>query len=299
MDRYPKSSEITLDMRGELHTMLSALTDGLSEESFANLYLFGTRYGYRVSMIDDDILLITGKEPSDGEPFFMLPVALPPKDLLDELFAEFKGVKSVSRRMASEFEALAYGYRVTEDRDNFDYLYLRADLAEFSGRKFHKKKNRLKHFTANYHCEGRSLLAEYMDDALKVLDMWREEREIGEGDGDYLAARTALLEMEELQLCGDIYYIDSAPVAYTLGEELGARGDTFVTHFEKATVGKNGRYKGLFQFVVKGFASHLPEKYIYINREQDLGLLGLREAKTGLRPVKFVKKYRVIQSGKD
>ena len=43
----------------------------------------------------------------------------------------------------------------------------------------------------------------------------------------------------------------------------------------------------------------LPEKYIYINREQDLGLPGLREAKLGLRPVKFIKKYKVVQSVKD
>lgn len=301
MKRYPESSEITLEMRDKFHSILSTLTDGLSEESFANLYLFRGRYGYRVSYIEsnkDNILLITGREPepSDEGSFFMLPVALPSKEILEELFVKFKGVKCVSRRMASEFEAL--GYRVTEDRDNFDYLYLRVDLAEFTGRKFHKKKNRLKHFTTNYSCEGRPLLAEYVGDALKVLDVWREERDIKEGDGDYMAARTALLDMEELQLCGFIYYIGSEPVAYTLGEELGARADTFVTHFEKATAGKDGEYRGLFQFVVKGSASSLPEKYIYINREQDLGLPGLREAKTGLRPVKFVKKYRVVCSDK-
>lgn len=292
MKIYPESSEITLDMREEMHSILSALTDAVSEESFANLYLFRRRYGYKVSIIKDNMLLITGTEPSDEGAFFMLPVALPPKEILEELFAEFGRVKSVSRRMASEFEVL--GYKAAEDRDNFDYLYLREDLAAFSGRKFHKKKNRLKHFTANYDCVGKPLLLEYLSDALKVLELWREERDISEGDGDYLAARSALTHMEELGLCGVVYYIGEEPVAYTLGEELGARGDTFVTHFEKAVGGRDGEYRGLFQFVVKDFASTLPEKYIYINREQDLGLPGLREAKTGLRPVKFVKKYKVV-----
>ncbi len=293
MEIYPKSSEITLDMRGELHPMLSALTSGVSEESFANLYLFKERYNYRVSMIGGDILLITGREPSSGEPFFMLPAALPSKDILDELFAQFKVAKSVSEHMAADFEA--HGYSLKEDRDNSDYVYLRADLAEFTGRKFHKKKNRLRQFIANYDCESRPLLAKSVDDALKVLELWRGDRE---ADGDYRAARTALLNMEKLGLCGMIYYIDSNPKAYTLGEELGAVGDTFVTHFEKAVVkgegDKGGDYNGLFQFIVKDFAMCLPEKYIYINREQDLGLPGLREAKMGLRPVKFIKKYKVV-----
>ena len=91
-----------------------------------------------------------------------------------------------------------------------------------------------------------------------------------------------------MQLCGGIYYVDGNPVAYSLGEELG-RGKSFVIHFEKAV----GEYRGLWQFVNQAFASILPEFYETINREQDLGDEGLRQAKLSYRPIGFVKKYRV------
>lgn len=121
---------------------------------------------------------------------------------------------------------------------------------------------------------------------MEVLEEWRRERE---GPGDYLAAREALERVDELQLCGGIYYVDGRPAAYTLGEEI-AMGETFVIHFEKAV----GDYKGLYQFINQSFASILPENYKTINREQDLGDEGLRQAKMTYRPLGFVKKYRAF-----
>jgi hypothetical protein len=96
--------------------------------------------------------------------------------------------------------------------------------------------------------------------------------------------------MGPLQLCGGIFYIDGQPVAYCLGEEL-ALGTSFVIHFEKAVLAEE--FRGIYQFINQAFASILPEKYETVNREQDLGDPGLRQAKESYRPVGFVKKYRV------
>jgi hypothetical protein len=142
-------------------------------------------------------------------------------------------------------------------------------------------------FINNYNYEGKPLLEEFIPDALEVLESWRDGRD---NPGDYKASREALEKSEELQLCGGIYYVEGKPAAYTLGEEL-AGGDSFVIHFEKAL----SQYKGIYQFVNQCFASILPEKYTYINREQDLGDPGLRQAKLSYRPVGFVKKYRVTK----
>ncbi len=116
------------------------------------------------------------------------------------------------------------------------------------------------------------------------------------GPGDYAAAKEALEHMEYLQLCGGIFYVDDEPVAYTLGEEL-ARGKMFVIHFEKAVLKKE--YKGIYQYVNQAFAALLPEKYELINREQDLGDPGLRQAKESYRPVGFVTKYRAALARPD
>ncbi|MBM2838422.1 MAG: hypothetical protein HW415_1047, partial [Deltaproteobacteria bacterium] len=216
-----------------------------------------------------------------GSPFFMLPFGFPEREVMDELWQKFISMKCVSERQVPELTGM--GYIVTEDRDNFDYLYLREELVSLPGDKFHKKRTLINAFVDNYSYEGTPLTEERTGDALNVLEKWREER----GLGDYSAAREALEKADELQLCGGIYYVNGQPAAYTLGEEI-AGGETFVIHFEKAI----GKYKGLYQFLNQSFASILPKKYRTINREQDLGDEGLRQAKVTYRPVGFVKKYR-------
>jgi uncharacterized protein len=280
--RYPEFSEFSLDLRPELHPWFQKLPEGISEFTFANLYLFRQRHQYRLSRLPQDLLLITGCD--DADPFFMLPFGLPEEPLLRDLFAAFTSLKTAGESQAPQLARL--GCRVSEDRDNFDYLYDRRELAELSGRKFHKKKNLLNQFLKTYSCDGRPLLDEYQPQALHILELWRQQRD---DDGDYLAAREALERMGELQLCGGIYYIDGQPVGYTLGEEL-ACGASFVIHFEKAI--RLDQYKGLYQFINTKFASILPEKYLTINREQDLGDPGLRQAKESYNPVGFVKKFR-------
>ncbi len=212
----------------------------------------------------------------------MLPFGLPERKLLDELFYKFNSMKCVSEIQASRLTEM--WYLVKEDRDNFDYIYLREELAQLPGPKFHKKRSLINAFVENYSYEGKPLIEEYIGDAQIVLEEWKLERN---EPGDYIAAKEALERADELQLCGGIYYVNGRPAAYTLGEEL-AGGETFVIHFEKAI----DEYKGLYQFINQSFASILPARYKTINREQDLGDEGLRQAKMTYRPVGFIKKYR-------
>jgi hypothetical protein len=276
---YPNMTELRLDMRPMLHPLFQQLPEGISEFTFANLYLFRDTHTYQIGKLPGSLFLITGAD--EGAAFFMLPFGLPEPDVLDDLFCNYRSMKCATESQASMLRQM--GYDVTEDRDNFDYLYLQRDLAELSGRKFHKKRNLIKAFISNYAYEGRPLLEDYMRDAFQILDAWRQGRD---EPGDYAAAKEGLERMEELQLCGGIYYVDGQPVAYSLGEEL-ACGTSFVIHFEKAV----SEYKGLWQFVNQAFASILPEKYTTVNREQDLGHEGLRRAKLSYKPVGFVKKY--------
>lgn len=280
--QYPAFSEISADMRPVLHPMFKTLAEGISEFTFANIYLFRGVHEYRISQLRDGLLVITGR---DGDmPFFMLPFGWPGEGVLGELFARYGATKAVSGSQADKLAAL--GYRVSEDRDNFDYLYSRADLVNLTGRKFHKKKNLLNVFIRNNQCSARPLLEEYRDDALKILHEWERRNR---GASDFSAAMEALEKMWPLQLCGGIFYIEQQPVAYCLGEEL-ALGKSFVLHFEKAVL--EPEFKGIYQFINQAFASILPEKYETVNREQDLGDPGLRQAKESYHPAGFVKKYR-------
>jgi uncharacterized protein len=280
--KYPVFAPITLEMRAVLHPQFQLLAEGVSEYTFANIYLFRNTHRYAIAQLEGGSYVLSG---ADGDKtFFCTPFGLPEPGVLTELFQRFGEMKLVPGSQAHQLGL--QGFRVWEDRDNFDYLYTRENLSHLPGPKFHKKKNLINVFLRNHECVGGPLLENALPHAIEVLDVWREER--GE-EGDYAASREALEQMDFLQLCGGIYYIDSKPVAYALGEE-NAQGRNFLIHFEKAT--GMDVYKGLYQFINRSFASILPEKYEFINREQDLGNPGLRQAKESYHPSQFVKKYR-------
>jgi uncharacterized protein len=278
---YPELSRPDMEMRPILHPRFQSLPDGISEFTFAGIYLFREAHDYVIGDLGGGLIVISG---GGADPFFMLPFGLPAPQRLNELFDRFKAMKCVPESLVESLRRL--GYRTWEDRDNFDYLYRREALADLPGRGLHTKKNLVKSFLRNNNCVARPLLEEYVGDALKILDRWRSQQD---SPGDFVAAKEALERMEELQLCGGIFYIDDEPAAYTLGEEL-ARGTTFVVHFEKAVL--SDQHKGLYQYVNQAFAAVLPEKYAILNREQDLGEPGLRQAKESYKPIGFIKKYR-------
>lgn len=276
-------------MRPALHPRLSMLPDGVSEFTFAGLYLFRDTYHYQLSQLPEEKLLISGTK--DGKEFFMLPCGLPEdSDLVEQLFDRYDYLKGLSERNAdaARIRLEKMGLTVHEDRDNFDYLYLKEDLANLPGKKFHKKRNHVNAFVNNYQFDEQALRVRHIPDAIGILEKWQSERD---DRADYAAAREALERFRELDLKGYIVYVGDTPAAYTVGESL-MKGQSFVVHFEKAVDG----YRGIYQFINKAFAAMLPKHYKWINREQDLGDEGLRQSKMTYRPSCFVKKYRVGRS---
>ncbi|MDR1248622.1 MAG: phosphatidylglycerol lysyltransferase domain-containing protein [Treponema sp.] len=280
---YPDFTPLTLEERDEMQPRLSQLPDGVSEYTFANLFLFRRQYQYRVSRVLDKTFIISGEEK--GEKFFMTPCAVPDRDVLEALFKThdyWKGLPD-SVLIPNRERLEEWGIAIAEDRDNFDYLYLRKELADLAGKKYHKKRNLVNQFVNYYAHEQRPLTPELIPQAVWVLDRWREDKGF---DGDYVAARESLEWFAALDLRGAMYYINGEPAGWCLGESLAERR-MFVIHFEKAI----DEYKGIFQYINQSFAASLPESFLHINREQDLGDEGLRQAKLTYRPSGFVRKY--------
>ncbi|GMO38947.1 MAG: phosphatidylglycerol lysyltransferase domain-containing protein [Termitinemataceae bacterium] len=284
LPHFPLSAPISLDFKDELHFMLSKTTDGVSEYTFANLYLFRSRYDYQISIDDNGALIIQGT--LNGKKFFETPCSLPSSAVLKALLDTNDYWKCIPESILQEFPSLAddFGIEIIEDRDNFDYLYLKTDLAVLSGKKFHKKRNLVNAFLLAYPQNSfLPLTKDLVGNAVTVLEHWREDKG---SDGDYEASREALDMFEELGLEGTVYYIKGKAAAYCLGEPL-ANGRIFGLHFEKGI----DEYKGIYQWVNQSFAANLSDSYTYINREQDLGDEGMRQAKMTYRPCGFVKKF--------
>ena len=283
--QFPRSAPLRLQHRNQLQALFAPLTDGVAEFAFANLYLFRRLYRYRLSYLSDGSIAIKGQESRHH--FWLLPQGLPPDSQLQQLLQQADSIKCVSRIVAEKERARCnrLGLRLEKDRDNFDYLYLREEMATLKGRKFHKKRNFVNYFQQHFSYEHIPLGISEMPQALQVLKQWRREHS---GKNDWQAAKEALHRREELGLSGYLTRIDGQPCGYSLGEEI-AQGTMYIVHFEKATI----RYRGIFQFINKAAAEMLPERVIYINREQDLGDRGLRQAKMTYRPAAFVEKYRI------
>ena len=173
---YPNSTELSLDLRSVLHPKFQTLPDGISELTFANLYLFRRTHNYRLSWLPDKLLVISGKDADIT--FFMLPFGLPDEKLLRELFGQHGLMKAVSESQATVLSET--GYSIVEDRDNFDYLYSREQLVNLTGRKFHKKRNLISTFMGNNECQAKPLLEEYRDEALDVLEQWKTQHSLCE-----------------------------------------------------------------------------------------------------------------------
>ena len=280
---YPDFAPIAFDFKPDLQPLFFQLPDGISEYTFSNLYLFRNRYEYRLSVSPNGALIISGAR--DGKRFFMTPRSVPEKEVALSLFEThhyWKGIPD-SLLAAHKDELTQWGVALTEDRDNFDYLYLRTDLADLPGKKFHKKRNLVSAFLNAYTYEIRPLAPENIQHALRVLERWRHDKA---EDGDYNAARESLEQFASLDMRGALYYVNSRPAGWCLGESL-AQGRIFAVHFEKGI----DEYKGIYQFMNQTFAASLPEHITHINREQDLGDEGLRQAKMTYRPSGFVKKH--------
>jgi len=288
---YPDFVPLDISLKESLHPRLSLTADGVSEFSFSGLYLFRDKYKYRVSRNGENGgFIISGIQPAQGDAaertFFSTPCGAPDWETLQSLFKTHDYWKNISQSVLSPVRAELEerGVVFAEDRDNFDYLYYRNDLAELAGKKYHKKKNHVNQFLNTYpDHEQKQMNSSLVPAAYKILEQWFQDR--GDG-GDYKAAKEALDLFDTLALRGAVFFVAGKPAAYCLGESI-SRGKMFAIHFEKAI----DEYKGLYQFMNQSFAASLPRFFTLINREQDLGSEGLRQAKMTYRPCGFVEKF--------
>lgn len=180
--------------------------------------------------------------------------------------------------------------RFYPDRDGCDYVYKIEDLAELKGRKFQKKRNHVNRFWQNHpNCKAEVLTRENLPLAQKMLDDWFAAQDAAD---DYhleqLALRRAFDHREELDLQGMLLTENGQAIAFTLGSPLSET--VFDIHFEKALDGFDGSYAAINQ----AFARHLKEKYPQLeslNREDDMGLPGLRKAKLSYQPDRLLVKF--------
>jgi hypothetical protein len=181
-------------------------------------------------------------------------------------------------------------FDVEGERDHYDYVYNVKELIELKGRRFRNKRNKVHTFRNSYRYEYEPLTADLIDECIEFEDHWCETRDCEKHSG-LIKERCAIMEMlnnfSSLDIKGGIIRTGGRIAALTIGEII--LPDTLVIHIEKAHSGIHG----LYQVINQEFLINEAGGCRFVNREQDLGIQGLRNAKMLYNPVKFIKKYRV------
>lgn len=283
---FPAGRQIDLSDKPLLDRIFSTLQPRVSELSFAGLYLFRKAHDYRLTMISDS-LAILGKG-YDGQARFLPPLTGDIRNALGILFGSGMQLYGADEKFADLFLA-DQGLLVTEDRDSFDYLYHRSDLAELPGNRFHKKKNRINYFTARHNHTVELFTEQFSGGCLELLAEWQRVKGGEESASARLEAEAtaeAIVMASCLGLDGVVVLVDERVKAFALGERLNSH--TSVCHFEKS----DPFMEGISQLVDMEFNRLLFTECKYVNREQDLGEPGLRGAKLSYHPVELVRKFQ-------
>lgn len=198
------------------------------------------------------------------------------------------GITPPSRALLTEVRG--DDFRFSADPNYFDYVYLRESLAGLSGKKLQPKRNHINRFRREYNYEYLPITPELVPECLRLELQWFLANS-GEDHNRALqyerrSMTFALNHAEELGLVGGAICVDGQIVAFSFGAPINA--DTFCVHVEKADV----RFDGAYSVINQEFASRIPPEFIYVNREEDLGIPGLRKAKQSYGPVLVLEKCR-------
>ena len=192
--------------------------------------------------------------------------------------------KQAQEQLEQEFPGK---FEFTETRDYFDYIYSRQELAELKGKNFQPKRNHVNKFKRTYNYKYTPLTVDLIPHCLELEEKWCEEHDCEEEESlinERKALNIALRNFDALGLVGGALWVDDEIVGFTYGAPVNH--DTFAVHIEKA----DSRIDGSYNILNQEFARHIPEQYVYLNREEDLGIPGLRKAKLSYRPVILLEK---------
>lgn len=286
--------QISIDDKESYDRLLSDGRTRGCEFSFANLYLWGRQ---QIAFIHGHAVIFSQFSRRSVYPY---PVGSgDKKEVLDAIIEDSRARGIPCRITGLDLEAketverlYPSKFRFHCDEGAFDYVYSIDDLAELSGKKYHSKRNHVNRFREEHPNHTVKPFTDAIIPQIKQMtDEWYRERMEIDPNGDYhmekAALERALLHYKELGMEGLVLLDGDEVLAITLGGRLSE--DTFDVNFEKARAGVNGAYAAINY----EFARYIREKYPdirFLDREEDMGLEGLRRAKRSYYPHHMIEK---------
>ena len=287
--------EIQLEDKDLIKSFYSKTNYYLCAYSFTTIYMWRKNYHTQIALSNG--FLFSKSVDEEGNDIYCPPMGEGDyAKALYELaeYAKSHGQKlvfdSIPKDYVEKIEQAMPGYfEFIYDRDNADYIYTAESLMYLKGKKLHGKRNHINKFMSVY----RDWSYEELDDnnVKEFFDYhvnWCENADSDEFMGETCALAIALKNRKALDIKGGILRVNGKIAAITMGSE--SFDDTFIVHTEKADTSIDGAY----QMINQQFAQHNFEKYTYIDREEDLGIEGLRKAKESYHPAFLSETYYAV-----
>ena len=262
--------------------------------SFSHLYMWGRQLG---TCVGDHLVMFSH---FDGHSMYPFPIGQgDPRAALEAIIADaykrgipcrITGMTEAEKNILQEYYPGLFRYHC--DRDSFDYVYDINDLADLKGRKYQQKRNHVNRFAATYPDYFIRPLDESNFAQCKALtDAWYSRKNQDDPHEDLLmeqnALRRAYAHYHELGMIGIALYAEDRMVAMTMASFLD--DETLDVHFEKADIDIPGSYAVINREFARYVRTHYPQVK-FLNREDDTGSAGLRQAKLSYHPHHMVEK---------
>ncbi len=262
--------------------------------SFANLFLWKDAEQIEY-FCHENLLVVTGKSIYDGGRYFMLPlggsICEKAKAFLDKHFGESYHIYGITHLDVENIrQNCGEVFEIKRERDMDNYVYTSQKLISLTGKKLHGKRNHINKFKELYSYTYEPITPENIAKLRSFIEEWYEKK--AQTDSSILLEKTALENalsyFDELELKGGMLLVDGKVVAFSIGERLNE--DTALIHFEKADTD----YQGAYPMINQQFVENAWHDVTYINREDDMGIEGLRKAKLSYQPDMMVEMYSAI-----
>lgn len=287
---------LSLTDRDMVNGYFKKFPPAISEFTFTNLFAWRQTRPIWINEMGSSLLFLVADKDQSKTPDILFGPPTGPDSVKGILQTLGKSIWTLERFPADRSASLKeMGLVPIVDRNNADYVYRVDDLAQLKGRNFAKKRNHIKQCLEQNSCTYVELNGDHIGELLDMQEKWCADRECSKSPGlcgEYLAIKETLSHYEEFQLIGGAIRVNGSIAAYAIGERLNET--TAVCHFEKAMP----HIHGLSQLINKWFAENSLKAFEFVNREQDLGIPGLRMAKESYYPCAMVEKIKVTLSGK-
>lgn len=263
-----------------------------SEYCFGNNFIWADVYSYRIGRYKDFYL-----QYNEEAKHFAFPAGEGDLGEVVQVMMnyakdhDFPFVMHVSHTANKEkLEALMPGrWHFEERQDYFDYIYTAESLITLKGKKLHSKRNFINRFIEK-EWSVEPITSDNIKECEEFNQFWCVQNNCCQDEGkreEMCAARKALKYFDVLGFKGCILKQEGRVVAYSIGERINS--DTMIVHIEKA----DAEVPGAYPMINKQFATMFASDCTYVNREEDMGVEGLRKAKMSYNPVMFTERYRV------